>query len=232
MEIGDRAAALRQSALFRGLASDVLEKLAVLAQLRTVEAKQEVFHKGDEALELYAIVSGRARVSAPSQDGREFLIRTLEPVEVFGEVAIFDRSPRTASVVATEQCSLLVLQARDLFQLLSEQPEASLELLAFFAGKVRQTTEQLEDSVFLRTEARLAKLLLGLTAERGPADAAPLVTPPASQSVLAKMLGTTREGVNRQLSSWEKKGIIRRHEAHIELRDVDYLLGLVPVDLS
>lgn len=218
-----RHEALARSKLFQAMTPKELSELAALTRERSLAASDEIFHKGSAGSDFYVLVSGRVRIESPSPDGRDLTLRTLGPGEVLGEIAIFDRRPRSATARAIEGAVMLVFDNRDFRAYLERRPGVALKLLEVFAQRLRDTTEQLEDNVFLTIEGRLAKVLLGMVEEGGEP-----VTPPITQVQLAKMIGTVRERVNKQLAAWERAGAIRRLEGRIEILDAEQLEASLP----
>lgn len=202
--------------------------LRALAITDQVPRGQEVFHRGDEAARLYWVEQGQVRVVVTSPAGRDLVIRQFGSGEVFGEIALFAGTPRTATIVATTDTTIASVDARDLRSLLEERPRMALKLLAVFADRLRLTTDALEDSYFLTMRARLAKMLLSLAEEIGEkTESGLLITEPVSQSLLARLVYATREEVNRELRRWERKGWLRRDDNLFELIDLDAVSDLL-----
>ncbi|MGH0037765.1 MAG: Crp/Fnr family transcriptional regulator [Myxococcota bacterium] len=222
---------LRRSDLFAGLSDGELARIEALARERVVPEGGVIIKKGGAPTEFFALLEGEARIATEAADGREFFIRRLQPGDVFGEIAVFDRRPRTASVVATAPSRLAVFDARDLRDHLQRAPAVAIALLEVLAERVRRTHELLEDSVFLKVSARLAKVLLGLSLESGEdTGEGRRIARAISQGELARRVGTTREGINRQLSAWEKQGWLRREADHLVLLRMDRLTDLAPAE--
>jgi CRP/FNR family cyclic AMP-dependent transcriptional regulator len=202
--------------------------LRALAITDQVPRGQEVFHRGDEAARLYWVEQGQVRVVVTSPAGRDLVIRQFGSGEVFGEIALFAGTPRTATIVATTDTTIASVDARDLRSLLEERPRMALKLLEVFADRLRLTTDALEDSYFLTMRARLAKMLLSLAEEIGErTESGLLITEPVSQSLLARLVYATREEVNRELRRWERKGWLRRDDNLFELIDLDAVSDLL-----
>jgi CRP/FNR family transcriptional regulator len=233
MSVEARESPLRRSDLFARLSDAELARIEALAREREVPAGGVIIKKGGAPTEFFALLEGEARIAAQASDGREFFIRRLVPGDVFGEIAVFDRRPRTASVVATVASKLAVFDARDLRDHLQRSPGVAIALLEVLAERVRRTHELLEDSVFLKVSARLAKVLMGLLAEAGEdAPDGRRIARPVTQGELARMVGTSREGINRQLSAWEREGWLRREGDHLVVLRPDRLLALAPSEGS
>jgi len=218
---------LRKSEFFARLSDAELSRIEALAHERRVGAGEVIIRKGGSPTEFFAMLEGEARIATSAGDGREFFIRRLLPGDVFGEIAVFDRRPRTATVVATAPTRLAVFDARELRDHLRRAPDVALALLEVLAERVRRTHELLEDSVFLKVAARLAKVLTGLARESGEDVAGGRrIAEPITQGDLAQRVGTTREGINRQLAAWEKAGWLRREGDRLILVEPDRLAAL------
>jgi CRP/FNR family transcriptional regulator len=213
---------------FSHFSPEDVEALRALAITDRVLRGQEVFHRGDEAARLYWVEDGQVRVVVTSPAGRELVIRQFGSGEVFGEIALFAGTPRTATIVATSETTIASVDARDLRSLLEERPRMAMKLLAVFADRLRLTTDALEDSYFLTMRARLAKMLLSLAEEIGEkTETGLLITEPVSQSLLARLVYATREEVNRELRRWERQGWLRRDDNLFELIDLDAVSDLL-----
>jgi CRP/FNR family cyclic AMP-dependent transcriptional regulator len=218
----------QEAGFFGHFSKEDVGALRALAILENVGRGEEVFRRGAEAARLYWVEQGQVRVVVTSRAGRDLVIRQFGPGEVFGEIALFAGTPRTATVVAPEPATVASVDARDLRSLLEERPRMALRLLAVFADRLRLTTDALEDSYFLTMRARLAKTLLSLAEEIGEATAeGTLIPEPVSQSLLARIVYATREEVNRELRRWEQKGWLRRKDNLFEIIDEESVAALL-----
>ena len=115
-------------------------------------------------------------------------------------------------------CKLLIV-ARRSFLLLLERPVIARELLNVLCERLRRTTEQLEDVLFLDVEARIAKILLRFAEAGGPAQPGAHVVLGMSQREFGNLVGASREKVNRRLRAWRLAGIIAIEKGTIFIRD-------------
>ena len=169
-----------------------------------------LFRKGDEGSNAYIVASGKLKVITAGDDGREFVFHILEPGEVVGEIALLDRSPRSATVEAMEDSELLVIQRRELLPFLRSHPEVAVKMLGQLGGLVRGLSEQLQDTVFLGLQNRLAKKLLALAQSFGQETPnGTRIELKLSQQQLGELLGTTRESINKQMRQWTHEGLVR-----------------------
>ena len=218
--------------LFGQLTAEELDALLAHARVERYRTGQTIFLKGSAGTGMMAVLGGRVRISTPSPDGRELVLNTIHEGEIFGELALLDGKERTADASAARDCELLVLERRDLLPFLEKHPKVALRLLAVVTGRLRQTTEQVEDVAFLGLESRLAKQLLKLAARHGKetADGEITIDAKLSQRELGQMIGLSRESINKQLGTWQREGLVRVEEGTITLRDPDELQRIVDSD--
>lgn len=215
---------LAQHFLLEHLPTAELDRLANLATTRSYQPGQSVFIKGDPGTAMMAVLRGRLRISCYSEDGREVILAVFGAGDVFGEIAMIDGGERTADAVALEPTDLLVLQRRDFLPILEQNPELALKLLMVMCERFRSTDQQLEDFNFLQLRPRLAKRLLFLSEHYGEEAAEGLrIGIRLPQHLLASMIGTSREAVNKQLRAWEESGLIDVERGRITILDRDGL---------
>jgi CRP-like cAMP-binding protein len=213
---------LRAVPLFAVLGEDGLTAAARAGLTRTYGAGQIICHQGDPGDRLYVVLHGLVKVVFTSERGNEIVLRTLGDAEVFGELALLDGSPRSASVVAVESTQVFMLLRDRLLELMRQHPRLADEFLRMLGQLVRRLTEQAGDLVFLDLPGRLAKLLLQLAGQRGTAGR-PVLDRGLTQSDLAAMIGASRPAVNRALQSLASRGYLTVHGQAIKLRDLEGL---------
>lgn len=201
-----------------------MERLSSCLTLRRVRQGTTIFAKGDAGTELIAVLSGRIKISVPSQDGREAVLNVVHEGEVFGEIALLDGRVRTADAVAITDCELMLIERRRFLPVLYEQPEVAIKLIEVLCARLRQTSEQVEDVMFLNLRIRMAKLVLRLADEaEGPLPRTILVT----QQEMSRMIGVSRESINKQLRSWARAKWVRLERGGIVVLKPDSLTDIV-----
>jgi CRP/FNR family cyclic AMP-dependent transcriptional regulator len=166
-----------------------------------------IFRQGDPGNALFLIESGAVKISTLSLDGREMVMAVLGPGEVFGELSLFDSGLRSADATALEDTTLLSL-SHDVFRpYLERHPGVAVELLGVLAGRLRETGEALQDAIFSDVPARLAKRLLDLAERYGrPVDEGVVIELALTQEEIARMVGSSRESVNKAIQSFLARG--------------------------
>ena len=165
-----------------------------------------------------AVGEGRIRISAGPTHGRELSYNIMEPCVTFGEIALLDGGPRTASATASEATDLVSIRRDHLFALLEREPKVALELLKLCGTRLRWTSGLVEDAFFLDAPARLAKRLLSLAELHGQRSKTG-VTLKISQEDLATFLSVSRQVVNQHLQGWKAKGWVALGRGSVTVRD-------------
>ena len=203
--------ALRGCGLFGNADEQTLDALAAALRVRRFRKAETVFHQGDPGDALFIVASGTVKVVLPSDEGAEpAIVAVLGPGEFFGELAILDGAPHSATIVAIEPTETLVLHRDAFLALIDSEPELRRALLASLATEIRRLTGHVEDLHFLDLPGRLASRILRLSVECEPdPDGAIRISWPYTQSELAGMIGGSRQSVNRLLADLADEGLVR-----------------------
>jgi CRP/FNR family transcriptional regulator, cyclic AMP receptor protein len=216
--------ALRQVTLFAELPDDRLQELGQMVRRRTYHRGETIFHKGDPGNGLYLITNGQVKVLLPSETGEEAVLAVLEPGDFFGELALFDGLPRSATVVAVTNAEMLILHRDDFLSFVARNPEVTVALFGVLSRRLRATDELIEDAVFLDVPGRLAKRLLDLADRHGrKTDLGVEIDLKLTQQDLAAMVGATRESVNKHLGWMRDHRLIQLDRQRIVLLRPDEL---------
>lgn len=218
----DKARLLSGSTLFCDLNEQELEELATHAQWRSLPARKHVVLQGSQSQEMYAVLRGRLKVIRESEDGREAILSILEPGEVFGELAMLDGAPRTATVETLEPCELLVLHRADVIGFLENHPKVMHQLILMLCQRLRNADELVQDTLFLPLPQRLGKALKSLATEHGSDGKIDLKF---TQQEIGNLVGASRESVNKQLNAWQELGWLSMEDGRIQLLAEDKLPG-------
>jgi len=134
---------LRKIPLFSRLGDAELSRLDPLLRVQTYGANEPVIWIGEAGNEVFLIQSGRVAVSTPDETGKDVVLSTLGPGEFFGDLALLDGGPRSASVRTIEPCSMLVLGRDDFLTFLRQHPDVAIDMLATIGKRYRETLEKL-----------------------------------------------------------------------------------------
>jgi CRP/FNR family cyclic AMP-dependent transcriptional regulator len=215
---------LAQTTLFANLDDASRASLASVSVNRSYKKGELICNQGDLGETLFIIVEGHVKVFVTSEDGDEMVLATLGPSDVFGELALIDGGPRSASAEALEPTAVLALTRTVLLDVLRRNPASMDSLLRSLGSLVRRLTEQASDLVFLDLYGRVAKLLLGLAErEPGPEEEPITLDLHVTQTDLAAMVGGSRQSVNQILHAFERRGYLDLKGRKIVLRKPEEL---------
>jgi CRP/FNR family transcriptional regulator, cyclic AMP receptor protein len=188
-------------------------EVAGRAGRRVVERGQVICWQGEPGESMFVLLNGAVKLVVRSKDGELVELVRHQPPASFGELAVLDGGPRSATAEAVERSTLLVVTRAELLRLLHSEEQVAEALLRSLGGMVRRTTHQVTDLAFLSLQERVAAKLLELA---GPGGAR---TRRLTQVELATMVGGARQSVNQALKALEGRGYIRVAGRAVEILD-------------
>lgn len=206
--------------LFAGLEDRALETLAAAVRTRTYPKGQVIFWEGDPGEAFYLLVTGAVKVFRWGADGREVILAWLRAGDWFGDMALFDGRPQSASVMTTDTSTVLILP-KPAFLTLVQTSEAFLHTsLVVLCRRVREADQKVTDLALLAVEQRIARALLQLGTTLGvPGEAGTLViTNRPTHQELAGLVGASRETVTRVCTALAHQGYISLRGRMLVLR--------------
>ena len=217
---------IRDLPLLARLPEDDLQALASRGVLRRFAQGRVIFRDGDPGDEMHVVVEGQVRISVLSGSGNEAIVATVETGDCFGELALLDGRPRSATATAILATRTFVVTRPDFLDWLSGRPQSALALLETLSLRLRKTDEALADLTFMDLEHRLAKQILRLStaSQAGNGERIPV---PMTQAELGSLLGVSRESVNKQLNAFARKGWVSLARGTISVLDAAALRDIV-----
>ena len=207
--------------LFTALAGKDLDSILAFSKDRRFSDGQIVFQKGDPGTSLMVLLRGRIRISAVSEDGREVVLNVIEPGQIMGEIAFLDGHQRSADATAVGDCVVMTIDRRDFIPFLERNPGIAVQLLTVLCGRLRRTSEMVEDIAFLELPKRLCRLLIRLGSTYGKATPTGLrIEIKLSQKDLGNLIVASRESINKQLRAFEEQGLISTDRGYITVRRI------------
>lgn len=204
------AQALQAVPFFTQLPQEEILELAILLVMRRFNHSQVIFHHGDPGGLLYIISHGKVKISHSTQDGQEALLAILGAGDFFGELALLDDSPRSATAEALEDTETLTLHREDFRHYLNSNPDFAMHVLQTMAKHIRRLNSQLSDIFFLDLAGRLARTLLRLADKHGKeVNDCILIDLSLTQTDLAEMTGATRVSINKTLGRFRRSGWVK-----------------------
>ncbi|MAT58896.1 MAG: Crp/Fnr family transcriptional regulator [Melioribacteraceae bacterium] len=208
--------------IFADLPQETLEKISKIGTNRTYKKDSVILMEEDAGSALFVIVRGKVKISRTSNDGREVILTYLTDSDFFGEMAILDGMTRSATVIASEDSELFIIQRDDFLNLLKDHPEVSIALLQELTKRLRAADMKIKSLSLKDAEGKVATVLLQLADDIGvikqgivEIEKLPL------QQDLANMAGTSRETISRTLHSFAKKGLVELDGSKLKIMNYE-----------
>lgn len=187
-----------------------------------------ITRQGDTVTSLCLVTGGAVRLSAVTTRGREVVVAILGPGDVFGEVGLLG-GPSPVEARAVGAAEIVALPLATLRDLLSRNPATAEELLRMIAARLHRTSGALRDALSGDLRTRLLRRLHDLAREHGaPTVDGIRLRVPLTQEELGRMVGATREAVNRTLGPLTTRGLVRTDGGVVVIPDPEALATEAP----
>lgn len=222
------ADALQKVPFFANLSNDEASSLASRLIPRRFGSGQIIFHLGDPGGLLYIITQGKVKISHSTPDGQEALLAILGKGDFFGELALLDDSPRSATAEAIETTETLTLHRDEFLRFMNRNPGFASHVLQTLARRIRNLNDQISDVFFLDLNGRLARTLLNLARQHGkPIEDGTLIDISLTQTDLADMTGATRVSINKTLGRFRRAKWVRVQGRRFIILDQEALENII-----
>jgi len=154
---------LRGVPVFEELSRREIQNIARIAYQRHYGVGEVIIHEGQNAAGMYIMVDGQAEVTKVLEDGTILHLTTLENSELFGDVGLLDSSPRTATVKATRDSSVIGFFRPELLELMNSNPRLASKII-FKLGQILTARFRFMHSEFEKAQAEIGRLKAQLAA--------------------------------------------------------------------
>ena len=202
--------------LFSGLSEEDMAAISSLAVTRSFPKNTLVICEGDTSDSLYVVLSGKVKVFLSDEEGKEVTLNLQGAGEYFGELAILDEAPRSASVVTTEDTKLAILSKVAFEQCMEQHSAIALTIMRGLARRLRELSESVRSLALMDVYGRVARLLLEMAEEQ---DGKNVIKQRLTQRDIASMVGASREMVSRILRDLSIGGYITIENKIITLNE-------------
>jgi CRP/FNR family transcriptional regulator, cyclic AMP receptor protein len=224
------AEALKNVPFFASLAPDEVNELAERLVPRRFSANQVIFHLGDPGGLLYIISHGKVKISHSTADGQEALLAIFGQGDFFGELALLDETPRSATAEALEATETLTLHRTEFMRFMEEHPIFMRHVLHVLARRIRHMNNQISDIFFLDLPGRLARTLLMLAEQHGVVGKeGTSIELSLTQTDLAEMTGATRVSINKALGRFRRSGWVNIKGRKFTILNAEALENMIHV---
>ena len=202
-------------------AATLMDVVSHLGLRMTLKAGQVLFREGDESNAVYAVISGRIRISMATPVGREVILGIKVSGQVFGELSALDRLRRSATAAATETTILAQLRGDVFLDEVARTPALASLVIRDLSGQLRRANARIATRDTDNTTVRVGHLLVELVEKfRRHATTSGPITLPITQDELAAWVGSTREATARSLATYRRDGLIETGRQKITVVDV------------
>jgi CRP/FNR family transcriptional regulator, cyclic AMP receptor protein len=198
------ASTLRAVPLFSKLRDTDLELLSGLLTPRDYPRNRVVRFSHDPCDAFYVVLSGQIKVMLIAEDGREVVLSLLRQNDFFGETALMDDEPYSASAIAMEDSKLLVLKRDDFRRCIADMPGMAFGLLRALCARLLEADHKIGGLMLLDVTGRVSHLLLELASRSGDGH----IPDAPTHQLIAQMVGSSRESVSRTISALTAQGVI------------------------
>jgi len=207
---------LRTVPIFSELSDGDITSLAKLSSRRRFPKDTVVFFENEEGDSFFMILDGRIKVTILGDDGREVILSMLGAGDFFGEMALLDNEPRSATAIAVEETELLSLNRTDFQSVLTDNRSITTALIKVLTARLRRANHQISTLALLDVYGRVARVIVDMAREEGRRlRDGRIAFRRATHQEIANRIGTTRETVTRMLKDLERQGLI-----HIEGKEI------------
>ena len=220
---------LKTVSLFSELDDRQLDSIAQDCQPRHYAQGDIIFHEGDPGQVLYINQTGQVRIYVNGLDGSETSVILFgRPGDIFGELAVIDGLPRSATAVALDDTDLLIIGREPFRQHMRQHSQLALNFMKELTRRVRYNTRQMDTLASLPVPKRLARKLMDLAQDYGRVqETGVFIDLHLPQAILAGMVGATRERVNKCLRDFRKESWIQLDQGYITILDPEALRELI-----
>jgi len=195
---------LKNIPLFASLNDQELTAIEKVAVKKTFPKNTILLSEGDSTDALYVIYEGKVKVTIDDNEGKEVILSMLGPGEYFGEMALLDDEPRSASVTTKETTQLLIISKNDFMDLFSSNPIA-FNLLKDLIKRLREANKKIEGLALLDVYGRVARILNQYAKSQ---EGKMVIEEKLTHQEIANMIGSSREMVSLILKELSNGGYI------------------------
>jgi CRP-like cAMP-binding protein len=214
-------ARLAQFSFFDGVTPDTLRATGIAPRERSFSTGQVIVDRDDSSRDVYFLAKGRVLAVYWTEDGRELIFGRIGQDAYFGELSAIDAGPRSLSVYAHRDVTVISISHQEFLAILDQLPVLRLRLLTDMAQRIRSLTERSYQAASLNVEMRVRSYLVRLALEVGALRNQGEISDAPTHTEIANSVGSNREAVSRVMSDLKKSGHIESGRKRIKLVSPD-----------
>ncbi|WP_017756667.1 Crp/Fnr family transcriptional regulator [Calidifontibacillus oryziterrae] len=208
---------LKKVSLFEKLSTEELQQIEKIAMKSGYTANKVLFNEGDKGDFLYIILIGSVKIYSIVK-GKEKIITILKKGDSFGELALIDDQPRSATAETLEDSVLLCISKQSFMKLMQENFNVTQKVLMQLSARLRKTNEHVTDLVFNDAKTNVIKALIQLSIDHGKRlnDIVEIHVKISTKDI-SKMAGISPEVVDYVIKDLENKNVLSYYQQKIIL---------------
>jgi CRP/FNR family cyclic AMP-dependent transcriptional regulator len=200
---------LQRMPLFAGLSQDELRMIAQIIKQQRYARNRVIIRAEERGDVFFLLTAGVVRVSVAGNQGKEIILGVLYPNDFFGEMALLDGLPRSATVTAVADSEVLMISRRDFLDCIRRVPQIAAKMIVTLSLRLRRTDQKVGTLVFLKAPRRVARTLLELAQGQGQRTPAGIMVELLfTRLELAELAGVSRETFTRLLTKFQRLGVL------------------------
>ncbi|NLP43843.1 MAG: Crp/Fnr family transcriptional regulator [Peptococcaceae bacterium] len=188
--------------IFSSLTKEEMLEVAAIISNKTFQRNEWIYCAGDKGGKLYILRSGRVKISRINANGKEQVIRVVEPGDFMGELSLFSSSLLKDNAEALESSTLCIIEGEQLKELMKKYPSIAFKILEELSQRLERTENLIETINLYSVEQRLAQALIDMSANTTE------VHLNMTKGDFASQLGMSHETLSRKLTAFQEEGLI------------------------
>lgn len=188
--------------IFASLNLEERFEIAEIASSRSFEKGEMVYRAGDKGGTLFVLHTGRVKLFRLNANGKEQVLRLVEPGEFFGELSLFSSLPLTDNAQVLETTTMCTLQGERLKELMAKYASIAFKVMDELSRRLEKAENRIEDISFSSVTKRVTDALLDMS--QGKEE----ILLPMTKGDLASQLGMSQETLSRKLAALQEEGLI------------------------
>lgn len=206
-----------------GLPEPVREAVKQRCFERKVAKGEAVYRQGDEPGEMYQLLQGAVKLCNYTLDGREIVSAEFLGEDWMGEMGLIDGLPRVSHAIASQDSTLRVLSKANFDELVAQYPQISQQMNIMLCRRLRMAWLMREEGSSLSMHQCLARAIHRLAYSHGLSDTSKGLYIAFSQEELGKMLGVSRQSINKGIKPLVEEGLIQLQYGKIFIKNLEGL---------
>jgi len=215
---------VRSSSIFSELTEEEIMKWKKLQSKNLYKKHSILFYEGNKPFGLYILCAGRVKLYKTTPDGKQQIVKIINPGEIFGEKSLFADDNYTATAETLEMSQINFIEKQLFFKFIAEHSNLSIKIIRNLSKELKLAQSRLRDFAYKSAREKVADLLIRLASDYGMPDNSSIkIGIYLSREELAQMIGISKETAIRLLSEFKKDSLIEEIRKEIFVKNISRL---------